>query len=231
MKYKITNEPLPVLETLLEPGEMMQSEAGAMSWRSPNIRVETTSAGGLGKMFGRALSGESLFLNYYYAEEQTAELTFTSCFPGQILPLQIDEDHQYICQKQSFLCGTSGVELSVAVQKKLSTGLFGGEGFVMQKLSGNGVAFLEIDGAAVHKDLAEGERLIVSSGYLAVMDTTCSIDIQSVGSAKRALFGGEGIFNTVITGPGHVILQSMPTAQLAHAIQPYVVTTTTTTSG
>ena len=150
-------------------------------------------------------------------------IAFASSFPGTILAVEITPDRPLIVQKSAFLASTTGVELSVFFQKKLSAGFFGGEGFIMQKLTGHGVAFLEIDGYTVEYDLAPGERLIVDTGYLATMDASCSMDIQSVPGVKNMLFGGEGIFNTVIIGPGKIRLQTMPINSVASSIAPFVV--------
>ncbi len=190
---------------------------------SPNMKMETTSNGGIGKVFGRMFSGEAMFQNRYTAMGGPGMIAFASSFPGTILAVEITPDRPLIVQKSAFLASTTGVELSVFFQKKLSAGFFGGEGFIMQKLTGHGVAFLEIDGYTVEYDLAPGERLIVDTGYLATMDASCSMDIQSVPGVKNMLFGGEGIFNTVIIGPGKIRLQTMPINSVASSIAPFVV--------
>ena len=145
-------------------------------------------------------------------------IAFGSSFPGKILPLQIEPGKELIVQKRAFLASEIGVELSIHFNKKIGAGFFGGEGFIMQKLSGRGTVFLEIDGYGVEYDLAAGQQLIVDTGNLAVMDTSCSIDIQSVKGVKNMIFGGEGLFNTVVTGPGHITLQTMPISAFAGAI-------------
>ena len=217
MKYSIEGEPLPVVICEMEANEMMITEKGAMSWMSPNMKMETVG-GGMGKMFGRMFSGESMFVNHYTAMGGPGMIAFASSFPGSIRAFDIKPGQDIICQKTAFLASTSKVELSVFFQKKASAGFFGGEGFIMQKLSGRGTAFLEIDGSAVEYDLAPGQQLIVDTGNLAMMDETCSIDIQSVKGVKNMLFGGEGMFNTVVTGPGHVVLQTMPLSAFAGSI-------------
>jgi uncharacterized protein (AIM24 family) len=174
-----------------------------------------TSGGGLGKVFGRMLMGENLFLNTYTAVGRPGQIAFASSFPGSIRAFDIQPGKEIIVQKSSFLACEKGVSLSMHFNKKASTGLFGGEGFIMQKLSGNGVAFVEIDGHAVEYQLAAGESMIVDTGYLAVMDGTCHMDIVGVQGAKNILFGGEGLFNTVVTGPGRIILQTMPIYKVA----------------
>lgn len=224
MKYNIIGEPMPVVICDVDPGETLTTESGSMSWMSPNMQMQTTTNGGLGKAFGRVFTGESMFQNKYTAVGGPGQIAFASSFPGSIRALQINGTSGYILQKGSFLAGTEGVTLSVHMQKKLGAGLFGGEGFIMQKLSGNGIAFVEIDGHAVEYELMQGQSMVVGTGHLAYMSDTCSIEIKSTGSAKNALFGGEGFFNTIIHGPGKVVLQSMPVYKLAHAVQPYIVT-------
>ena len=223
MRYRIEGTPLPVVICELNAGEQMITERGSMSWMSPNMKMETTSNGGIGKVFGRMFSGEAMFQNRYTAMGGPGMIAFASSFPGTILAVEITPDRPLIVQKSAFLASTTGVELSVFFQKKLSAGFFGGEGFIMQKLTGHGVAFLEIDGYTVEYDLAPGERLIVDTVYLATMDASCSMDIQSVPDVKNMLFGGEGIFNTVIIGPGKIRLQTMPINSVASSIAPFVV--------
>ena len=209
MEYKIIGEPMPVVTCNLEAGETMITERGSMVWMTPNMKMET-KAGGLGKALGRMFSGESLFQNKYTAEGSQGMIAFASSFPGAIRVVEITPDHPIVCQKSAFLAATSGVELSIFFQKKVGAGFFGGEGFIMQKLSGNGIAFLEIDGSAVEYELAAGQQMIVDTGNLALMDETCKMDIQTVKGVKNVLFGGEGLFNTVVTGPGKITLQTMP---------------------
>lgn len=223
MKYNIVGEPLPVVICDVEPGETICTESGSMSWMSPNMKMETTG-GGIGKALGRMFAGESLFMNKYTAQGGCGQIAFAASFPGSIRPIQITPDKPMIVQKRSFLAGQEGVEVSVHFQKKFGAGLFGGEGFIMQKLSGNGLAFIEIDGHCIEYTLAPGQSIIVDTGYLAAMDATCNMDVTTVSGVKNALFGGEGLFNTVITGPGKVILQSMPIYAVAKSISPYMVT-------
>lgn len=224
MNYSIEGEPLPVVICNLDAGETMITESGAMSWMSPNMKMETTSGGGIGKMIGRAFSGESLFLNHYTAQGGAGQIAFASSFPGSIRAFNVEPGFDLVAQKSAFLASTSGVELSVFFQKRFGSGLFGGEGFIMQKLSGSGVVFLEFDGYVKEYELGPGQQMIIDTGYLAAMSATCSVDIQTVPGVKNMLFGGEGLFNTVLTGPGKVYLQSMPVAQLAGAIRPFIPT-------
>lgn len=221
MKYEIKGEPMPVVICELDAGESMITERGSMVWMSPNMEMET-SAGGLGKAFGRMFTGESIFRNIYTARGGHGMIAFASSFPGAIRVVEITPDHPVVAQKASFLAATSGVELSVFFQKKAAAGFFGGEGFIMQKLSGRGLAFLEIDGSAVEYELQAGQQLIVDSGNLAMMSDTCKMDIRTVKGMKNVIFGGEGLFNTVVTGPGRVTLQTMPLVNFAGTIATYI---------
>lgn len=220
MRYTIEGQPMPVVICEVEAGETMICESGAMSWMSPNMLMET-SGGGLGKVFGRAFSGEHLFQNRYTAQGGMGTIAFASSFPGDIRAFDIAPGQEIVAQKSAFLASTSGVDLSIHFQKRIGSGFFGGEGFIMQRISGNGVAFLEFDGHIKEYDLQPGQSIIVDTGYLAAMSTSCSIDIQTVPGIKNALLGGEGIFNTVITGPGHVWIQTMPVYQMANTLRPY----------
>ncbi len=215
MNYKIEGTPLPVVICELSNGEQMITERGSMSWMTPNMRMETTSNGGVGKALGRMFSGEALFQNRYTAEGGTGMIAFASSFPGSIVPLRITPDRPVIAQKSAFLASEPGVELSIHFQRKIGAGFFGGEGFIMQKLSGNGIAFIEIDGHAVEYDLAPGQQMIIDTGYLAYMDASCTMDVVTVKGAKNVFFGGEGLFNTRVTGPGKVVLQTMPISRIA----------------
>ena len=217
MRYNITGEPMPVVICDVEANESMITEKGSMVWMSPNMEMQT-SAGGIGKAFGRMFSGESMFQNIYTAKGGPGMIAFASSFPGSIRAVDIDPQHPIVVQKSGFLASEAGVELSVFFQKKLGAGFFGGEGFILQKLSGYGTAFLEIDGSAVEYDLQPGQQIIVDTGNLAMIDSTCTVDVQSVKGVKNVLFGGEGIFNTVITGPGRVVLQTMPISNFAGAV-------------
>jgi len=224
MKYNIIGEPLPVVICEVEPGETLITEGGAMSWMTPNMNMETTTGGGLGKMFGRMLSGESLFLNRYTAMGGKGQIAFASSFPGSIRSIEIAPGKEIVTQKSAFLAGEETVQLSTFFQKKLGAGLFGGEGFIMQKLSGRGTAFIEIDGYAVEYNLGPGQSMIVDTGYLAMMDATCSIEIVTVPGVKNMFLGGEGLFNTVVKGPGKIVLQTMPASAVAGSIIPYIPT-------
>lgn len=200
----------------------MITESGSMSWMSPNMKMETVSGGGVRKMFGRLVSGDSMFQNKFTAEGTDGIVSFASSFPGEIKALDICAGKSMIVQKSAFLASEESVELSVYFQKKLGKGMFGGEGFIMQKLSGNGTAFIEIDGSAMEYELSAGQELFVSTGYLAAMEESCTMDAVAVKGAKNMLLGGEGVFNTVVRGPGKVILQTMPISKVAELLIPFL---------
>ncbi len=218
MRYEIKGGGMPIVEIHLEERESIQCEAGGMLWMTDNMQMQT-KGGGLGKMFGRAFSGEAMFQNIYTARGGDGMITFGSCFPGSIMVMEVRPGQDIICQKSAYLASTPGVELSIAFQKKLGAGFFGGEGFIMQRVSGSGLVFLEIDGSAIDYDLGPGERMIIDTGHLALMDSTCTMDVETVkGGAKNMFLGGEGLFNTVVTGPGRITLQTMPKSALAASI-------------
>ena len=214
MRYIIHGDSMPVVVCSLEDGESIVCEAGAMSWMSPNMQMGTKSKGGVGGFFGRALSGESGFQNFYTARNGSGLIAFASSYVGNILAVEITPDKPIIIQKRAFLASTTGVNMEVFFQKKIGTALFGGEGFIMQRLSGRGTVFLELDGSVFNYDLKAGEQMLISSGHLAMMDESVHMDIQQIKGAKNILFGGESLFNTVVTGPGAITLQSMPLSNL-----------------
>ena len=216
MNCEIKGGNFPVAICSMEAGESLMCETGAMSWMNGGVRMETSTGGGLGKMLGRAFSGESLFMNRYVAD-QPGILALSSSSPGEIREIDIT-GNPIVVQKGSFLAMDQGVNLDIFFQKKVGTGLFGGEGFIMNKLSGNGKALIEIDGGSVEYQLAEGETMTIDTGYLVMMDATCSIDIVMIKGVGNILFGGEGLFNTVVTGPGRIVLQTQPLTQFAAKI-------------
>lgn len=222
MKYEILGEPLPVVTCFVNAGETLITERGSMSWMSPNMKMETSTNGGFGKALGRMFSGDSFFQNRYTAIGGEGMIAFASSFPGSIRALQISPGNNMIVQKSAFLASEAGVQLSIHFQKKLGAGFFGGEGFIMQKLSGHGIAFIEIDGHAVEYNLQSGQQMIIDTGYLAAMTESCTMEITAVPGVKNMLFGGEGIFNTVVTGPGKIILQTMPISNVAGSIRPFL---------
>ena len=222
MRYDIKGGTFPVVVCQLENGEKMITEKGSMVWMSPNIQM-STQGGGLGKMFSKAFSGESMFQNIYTANGN-GMIAFGSSFPGTVKAIEISPSNEMIVQKSSFLASEAGVNLSVHFNKRLSTGLFGGEGFIMQRLSGHGTAFIEIDGDLVEYDLRPGEQIVVDTGNVAGFTTDVKMEIRQVPGLKNKLFGGEGLFNTVLTGPGRIWLQTMPIARVAASIIPYIPT-------
>lgn len=224
MKYEIKGSPFPAAICYLEAGEQLITEGGGMSWMSPNIKMETTTNGGLGKAIGRAFSNEKMFQNRYTSVGSNGMISLTSSFPGEIKAIEINQGDEIICQKSSFLASTPGVNMSVFFRKKLSTGLFGGEGFIMQKFSGSGLLFIEIDGTPIEYDLQAGEQIVIDTGHLVMMSSSCKMDVKTISGMKNILFGGEGIFNTVVEGPGKIILQTMPVTRLAGTLSRYITT-------
>ncbi len=222
MQYELKGGAFPVVECRLQSGEQMITERGSMVWMSPNMSMET-KGGGLGKMFSKAFTGESMFQNVYTAKGDGL-IAFGSSFPGRILPIEIGKGVDLIVQKRSFLAGEAGVEISVTFNKKLGVGLFGGEGFIMQRLSGQGMAFIEIDGELIEYNLAPGQQIVVDTGNVAGFESTVSMDIRQVPGMKNKLLGGEGLFNTWLTGPGRVLLQTMPISTVASVVAGYIPT-------
>lgn len=221
MKYSIEGGSLPAVVIQLDPGETLISEVGGRTWCRGPVVTETKAEGGIGKSLGRMFSGESLFMSRYTAQGPV-EIVFASSFPGRIVARTLNPGESIICQKSSFLCGTAGVELAVHLQKKLGAGFVGGEGFIMQRITGPGTVFLELDGYCPEYDLAPGEQLVCDTGVVALMDATCQIDVQMVKGAKNMLLGGEGLFDTVVTGPGKVYMQTMSISRLAQQLRPFM---------
>ena len=222
MQYEIIGGAFPAVICHLQRGEAMKNESGSMIWMDPCLDM-TTTGGGAGKMFGRLLSGESLFMNVYTARDN-GKIAFGSSFPGRILPVQISPGHELVVQKSGFLASEMGVDLSVHINQMITGSIFGGEGFIMQRLSGQGIAFIECDGEMVEYDLAPGQQIIVDTGNVLAFSGGVSLEIQRVKGAANIVFGGEGLFNTRLTGPGKVWLQTMPICNVAGAIQPFIVT-------
>ena len=221
MQYSIEGGSLPALIISLEPGEKLISEVGGRTWSRGDVITETTSNGGAGKALGRMLTGESLFMSTYTAQGPS-EVAFTSSFPGRIVGRELQPGESIIAQTTAFLCAPAGVELSVHLNKKLGAGLAGGEGFLMQKLTGPGMVFFEIDGYCKEYNLQPGERIVCDTGVLALMDSTVTMEVQTVKGLKNKLFGGEGLFDTVLTGPGKVYLQTMTVSKLASLMIPFI---------
>ena len=224
MRYEIKGEPLPVVEVWLDEGEAVKNESGSMVWMTEGMEMSTNAGGGIGKAFGRMFSGESVFQSVYTAKKPNSMIAFGSSFAGSIVAVEVTPDKPVIAQKSAFLASSTGVEMSIHFQKKLGAGFLGGEGFIMQKFSGSGIVFLEIDGSTVEYELAAGEKMILDNGYLAMMDATVTMEIETVKGLKNIAFGGEGLTNTVVTGPGKIVLQTMPIPQFARSIIPYIPT-------
>lgn len=224
MRYEIKGTPFPAAICYLEAGEQLITEGGGMSWMSPNIQMETTTNGGLGKAIGRAFTNERMFQNRYTSVGGNGMISIASSFPGEIKALEIKPGEDIICQKSAFLASTPGVNMSVFFRKKLSAGLFGGEGFIMQKFEGNGLLFIEIDGSPIEYELQAGEQIVIDTGHLVMMSASCKMDVKTISGMKNIVFGGEGIFNTVVEGPGRVILQTMPVTRLAGTLSRYIAT-------
>ena len=217
MKYEIKGDTLPVVIMNLESGESIITEGGGMSWMSPNMKMETVG-GGIGKVFGRAFSGDTLFQNVYTAEGGPGMIACAACFPGAIKVFEITPQTPIILQKSAFLCSESTVEFSIFFQKKLGAGFFGGEGFIMQKISGQGLCFAEFNGHVLEYELDAGQEIIIETGNLAAMESTCDMDIITVKGIKNKFLGGEGFFNTKVTGPGRVWVQTMSPQEMANAL-------------
>ncbi|ADC46657.1 hypothetical protein mru_0806 [Methanobrevibacter ruminantium M1] len=225
MEYEIQGGTFPIVVCTLQEGETMKNETGAMAFMTSGMKMDTNTGGGLLKGLGRALSGDTIFLNYFTAQRDGEQVGFSACSPGRIMPIRLDGTNTIIGQKNAFLAAEDSVDIDIHFRKSLGAGLFGGEGFVLQKFSGTGVAFLEIDGEIIKKELAPGEKLLIDPGHLAAMEESVGFDIERVKGAKNILFG-EGLFFSRLTGPGTVWLQTMPISSLARALVPYLPTTT-----
>lgn len=215
MEAKIIGDSLPAVVCKLQKGESVLTENGGMSWMDNAMTMKTTTNGGLMKGIGRAFAGESIFMNVYTAEEDGAEIAFSSSFPGQIIEFDLKEGETIIAQKRAFLCSENTVDISIQFRKKLGAGFFGGEGFIMQKITGPGKVYLEIDGSVVKKELHKGDKLKVDNGYVAAMTSGVDLNIETVKGMKNIIFGGEGLFLTTLQGEGTVWLQTMPISKLS----------------
>ena len=220
MKVEVKGTPLPVAICYLASGESIITEKGAMSWMSPNMQMQT-NGGGLGKMFSRALQGEAMFQNIYTAMGGDGMIAMGSSFPGDIMVLDVSQG-PVIAQKSAFLASENTVTQELFFKKKLGAGLFGGEGFIMQKFSGSGKVILEVDGSVMMYQLEAGQSMLIDTGCLAVMDATVNMEIETVKGLGNKLLGGEGFFNTKVTGPGRIWLQTMPVSSLAGAIASFI---------
>lgn len=222
VSYRIDGTTLQVLTIELEPGEVVYSETGGMSWMSANVEMLTSSGGGLGKMVRRALSGESLFITDFLVSSGRGTVAFACEFPGKIIPFELAAGECIVVQKDAFMCAEKSVDIDLHFRKRLGTGLFGGEGFIMQKITGPGLAFLEVDGEVVEIDLAPGEQLKVDTGHLAAMQASVDFDVTMVKGIRNILLGGEGLFLASVRGPGKVWLQTMPMSKLARKVAQFM---------
>ncbi len=224
MEYEIKGTVLPMLQIKLRQGEAVYTESGGMAWMGDGIEMKTSGRGGLGGMLGRALAGESLFLTTYTCHAPEATIVFTPEAPGHILPVPLQAGYSIIAQKDAFMCAEDSVGLEMHFRRRLGTGLFGGEGFILQKLTGPGTAFVEIAGEVQQYQLEPGQVIKVDPGHIAMYEPTVDYDIEMVRGVTNVLFGGEGLFLATLRGPGRVWLQTMPLVNLAGAIRRYIPT-------
>lgn len=225
MQYRIIGDTMPAVEVLFDaPGESMYTQSGGMAWMTEGIAMDSNMRGGLGKSIGRMFSGESLFMATYRAERPGAMVAFASTVAGEVLPVDVGANGGLICQKGAFLCAQESVNLNITFTKKFSAGLFGGEGFILQDISGSGMVFLEIDGNKVEKNLAPGEVIKVDTGNVVAFERSVRYEIETVKGLKNIFMGGEGLFLTKLTGPGKVILQTQNFNEFAGRIAGFIPT-------
>lgn len=226
MQNRINGTTMPVLEFILDPNESIISEAGELSWMSASIQMTThTQFGGGGGLFGvlkRVAGGGSIFMTEYRAIGAAGELAFATKLPGHIVPVEVGPGHEFMIHRHGFLCATPQIQIGVGFQQSLGAGIFGGDGFLLQKISGQGIAWLELSGELVVRDLQPGETLRVHPGHVGAFQSSVSFQITTVPGIKNMIFGGDGIFLAALTGPGRVWLQTLPIAKLAHAIERYL---------
>ncbi len=226
MQHRILGTTMPVLEFALGPNDAVISEAGELSWMSATVQMTThTQHAGGGGIFGairRVAGGGSLFMTEYRAVGGQGEVAFATRVPGHIVPVEVMPGHEYFVHRHGFLCATAGIELGVGFQQSLGAGIFGGDGFLLQKITGQGIAWLELSGELIVKDLAAGELLRVHPGHVGAFQGSVSFQIQRVPGIRNMIFGGDGMFLAVLTGPGRVWLQTLPISKLAHQIQEYL---------
>ena len=219
--YQIFGDDLQLVEIGLDPGEAVRAEAGTMTYMEDGIQMQTSTGGGVLKGLKRAFTGESFFITSFLNQgNKKSHAAFAAPYPGKVIVLDLDQSGgRFICQKDSFLCAAQGIEIEIELTKRLGAGLFGGEGFILQRLEGDGLAFVHAGGTVIEKDLAAGESLRVDTGCIVGFSTTVDYNIQFVGGFRNALFGGEGLFIATLTGPGKVYLQSLPFSRLADRIK------------
>jgi uncharacterized protein (TIGR00266 family) len=218
--FKIYGDDMQIVEVELDPGEGVRAEAGALNYMDEGVEMQTSTGGGIFKGFKRAITGESFFITTFLNNLSGKKVVaFGAPYPGKIIPLELNKlGGSFLCQKDAFLCAARGIEIEIAFTKKLGAGIFGGEGFILQRLEGDGMAFIHAGGTVIEKELKSGETLRVDTGCLVAFAPSVSYEIQFVGGFKNALFGGEGLFLARLTGPGLVYLQSLPFSRLADRI-------------
>jgi uncharacterized protein (TIGR00266 family) len=226
MQYRLSGSVMQTLEIDLAPGETVYSQTNCMCWMNDHIEMNTHTGGGLFAGLKRTLGGGSFFITEFTARGQ-GHVAFAPRFPGTVMPIPLREGQSVICRKETFLCAEKSVTLELAWQQRFGAGVFGGEGFILQKVTGPGVVWLDLSGEVVERDLAPGERLLVNAGHVGVIDPGVNFDIQMVKGFRNILFGGEGLFLATLTGPGHIALQSMPIMNLAEEIGRYLPQTST----
>ena len=229
MKYEIFGGSFPAAEVTLNEGEKVFTQSGAMAWADEDIKMSTNMEGGFFKSLGRALSGTSLMFVTHEATRDNSKVSFSSSFPGTIKEFEVDENHEYIAQKSAFLVADPGVQVDATVNKNFWAGLFGGEGIIMQRFSGNGSLLAEIDGSAKEIELQEGETIKVETGHVAIFEASVTYDIESVKGFSNIFFGGQGLFLTTLTGPGKVWLQTLTAQDMAQKLIPYIPQSSSTT--
>ena len=230
MNYEIIGGSFPAVNFTLDRGETVITQSGAMAWADNDVEMSTNAEGGFLKSLGRAFSGASLMFVRHTAVRDNSRITFSASFPGTIKEVYVDPGHEYIAQKSAFLVAEDTVHIDPTVTKKFFAGLLGGEGFILQRFSGEGLMLVEIDGSLVEVELAAGEQIKVETGHVAFFDASVSYDIQSVKGFKNIFFGGQGLFLTTLTGPGKVYLQTLTAQDMATKLIPYLPTSTTTVS-
>ena len=231
MKYEIIGGSFPAVNVKLDTGESVITQSGAMAWEEPTIKMETNAEGGLLKSIGRMFSGASLMFVKHTATQDDSDITFSASFPGSIMEFKVDADHEYFAQKSAFLVADPTVNIDASVNKNFWAGLFSGEGFILQKYSGEGTMLTEIDGSVVEVDLKEGERIKVGTGHVAVFESSVAFDVEQVSGFKNIMFGGQGLFLTTLTGPGRVWLQTLTARDMAHKLDPYISSSSSVSSG
>jgi len=225
MEHRIIGTTLPVLELQMAAGESVVAVSGELSWMSQSIVLQTTSglsSGGIGGLFKRVVGGGSLFMTRYTSQGGPGLLAFATKMPGHILPVELGQGGDYMIHRHGFLCGTEGIQLSMGFQQSLGAGIFGGDGFVLQRITGSGQAWVELDGEVIPYTLAAGETLRVHPGHVGMFDASVNFGITRIQGIRNMLFGGDGIFLAQLTGPGRIWLQSLPLSNLAHALSPYL---------